>query len=211
MYTNEVGARPLALGFSEMRAARPGLLHGLHGSNRQQQTAAAWHARRLWGAFSMPASATQQKSSFQVKLVLLGLLPCRACELSGRGTVHAGFALQKGYVRIVQLSLLGSVVSNLLLVSAAPDTKTCAACSPPCCTHAQVMGSAFIAGGIKYPTQRFNQTVRLISVALQMYGRACPTAAGLQGINVNCSLLLLATLAVMLPSLLSETQTAVHE
>jgi len=77
--------------------------------------------------------------------------------------IISGFALKKRYLRIVQLSLLGSVISNLLLV----------------------MGTAFIAGGIHRHTQRFNQ----------------------QGINVNCSLLLLGTLIVVLPSLLSETGT----
>ncbi|KAJ9517492.1 hypothetical protein QJQ45_025021 [Haematococcus lacustris] len=81
--------------------------------------------------------------------------------------IISGFALSKGYLRIVQLSLLGSVVSNLLLV----------------------LGSAFIAGGVKQTTQRFNQ----------------------QGINVNCGLLMVGTLAVILPSLLSETKTEAKE
>ncbi len=67
---------------------------------------------------------------------------------------------------MVQLSLLGSVVSNLLLV----------------------MGSAFIAGGIRHPMQTFNQ----------------------QGINVNCGMLMLSIVAIILPSLLSETGTSSH-
>lgn len=49
--------------------------------------------------------------------------------------IISAFALQKGYLRVVQLSLLGSVVSNLLLV----------------------LGSAFIAGGIANSTQTYNQ------------------------------------------------------
>jgi Ca2+:H+ antiporter len=77
--------------------------------------------------------------------------------------IIACFALRKGYLRVVQLTLLGSIVSNLLLV----------------------MGSAFVAGGLVSSSQRFNQ----------------------QGVNVNCGLLILATVAVLLPSLLSETHT----
>ena len=75
------------------------------------------------------------------------------------------FALKHGYLRVVQLSLLGSIVSNLLLV----------------------MGSAFIAGGIYNSQQKFSQA----------------------GINVNSGLLLLAVVAIVLPSLLSETHTEV--
>jgi Ca2+:H+ antiporter len=52
------------------------------------------------------------------------------------------------FLRVVKLTLLGSIISNLLLV----------------------MGSAFVAGGLVHPLQRFNQ----------------------QGINVNCGLLILA-------------------
>jgi Ca2+:H+ antiporter len=46
------------------------------------------------------------------------------------------FALQRGLLRIVQVSLLGSILSNLLLV----------------------LGCAFFAGGISYKAQRFNRT-----------------------------------------------------
>lgn len=52
--------------------------------------------------------------------------------------IIAGFALKNGYVRIVQLTLYGSVVSNLLLV----------------------MGSAFLIGGTKHKHQYFNIKVR---------------------------------------------------
>jgi calcium/proton exchanger cax len=52
--------------------------------------------------------------------------------------IIACFALRKGYLRIVQLTLLGSIVSNLLLV----------------------MGSAFVAGGLVSSSQKFNQQVR---------------------------------------------------
>ena len=45
------------------------------------------------------------------------------------------FALRKGLIRVVQLSLLGSILSNMLLV----------------------LGCAFLFGGYKYKEQRFNQ------------------------------------------------------
>eukprot|EP01023_Acetabularia_acetabulum_P004879 TRINITY_DN12049_c0_g1_i3.p1 TRINITY_DN12049_c0_g1~~TRINITY_DN12049_c0_g1_i3.p1 ORF type:complete len:534 (-),score=92.77 TRINITY_DN12049_c0_g1_i3:1291-2892(-) len=48
----------------------------------------------------------------------------------------SAFALQQGKYRVVQLSLLGSVLSNLLLV----------------------LGSSFIVGGIKFPEQSFRQS-----------------------------------------------------
>jgi hypothetical protein len=155
---------------------------------------------------------------------------------SGFHIVHTGFALQHGYRRIVQLSLLGSVVGNLLLV----------------------LGTAFIAGGVKQKHQTFNQQVRQqtqgghqptgveqhrgsqpgqlpVSACMPCSTRcwdnvllALPTTLHshvqhnelhsscgcllfhTQGINVNCGLLLLATVAVMLPSLLSETKTQVR-
>ncbi|KAG2451959.1 hypothetical protein HYH02_003733 [Chlamydomonas schloesseri] len=67
------------------------------------------------------------------------------------------------FLRVVQLSLLGSVVSNLLLV----------------------MGTAFIAGGLKRKSQTFNQI----------------------GINVNAGMLVLSTFAIIMPSLLDATHT----
>eukprot|EP01025_Chloroclados_australasicus_P059308 TRINITY_DN7493_c0_g2_i1.p1 TRINITY_DN7493_c0_g2~~TRINITY_DN7493_c0_g2_i1.p1 ORF type:complete len:578 (-),score=85.43 TRINITY_DN7493_c0_g2_i1:630-2279(-) len=48
----------------------------------------------------------------------------------------SAFALQQGKLRVVQLSLLGSVLSNLLLV----------------------LGSSFLVGGIKFPEQSFRQS-----------------------------------------------------
>ncbi|MEW5306854.1 MAG: hypothetical protein WDW36_009292 [Sanguina aurantia] len=79
--------------------------------------------------------------------------------------IISGFALSRGYLRVVQLSLLGSIVSNLLLV----------------------LGSAFLAGGIRHKSQGFNQ----------------------QGVNINSGLLVLSVVAVLLPSLLAETHTEV--
>ena len=46
-------------------------------------------------------------------------------------------ALKNGEIRIVQSSMLGSILSNILLV----------------------LGCCFLAGGIRYPQQRFNETV----------------------------------------------------
>lgn len=54
------------------------------------------------------------------------------------------FALKNGLLRIVQLSLIGSVYSNLLLVQ----------------------GSAFLIGGLKYTQQKFSQAAAKTNVAL---------------------------------------------
>uniref|UniRef100_A0A383V9Q3 Sodium/calcium exchanger membrane region domain-containing protein n=1 Tax=Tetradesmus obliquus TaxID=3088 RepID=A0A383V9Q3_TETOB len=81
--------------------------------------------------------------------------------------IIAAFAIKKGLLRVVKLTLLGSIISNLLLV----------------------MGSAFVAGGLLHPTQSFNQ----------------------QGVVVNSGLLVLAVVAIMLPTLLSSTAEAVQD
>lgn len=80
--------------------------------------------------------------------------------------IIAAFAIRRRYLRLVKLTLLGSIVSNLLLV----------------------LGCAFLAGGAAGHTiQRFNR----------------------QGVAVNVGLLTLASVAVALPTLLSETQPEV--
>jgi Ca2+:H+ antiporter len=77
--------------------------------------------------------------------------------------IIAAFAIRRRYLRLVKLTLLGSIVSNLLLV----------------------LGCAFLAGGAAgHAIQRFNR----------------------QGVAVNIGLLTLASVAVALPTLLSETQ-----
>jgi Ca2+:H+ antiporter len=58
------------------------------------------------------------------------------------------FALKVGMLRIVQVSLLGSILSNLLLV----------------------LGCAFLAGGVKFPQQTFSKTMATISSALLLFG-----------------------------------------
>eukprot|EP00475_Leptophrys_vorax_P021012 TRINITY_DN28756_c0_g3_i2.p1 TRINITY_DN28756_c0_g3~~TRINITY_DN28756_c0_g3_i2.p1 ORF type:complete len:453 (+),score=41.30 TRINITY_DN28756_c0_g3_i2:58-1416(+) len=54
------------------------------------------------------------------------------------------FALQNGLIRVVQMSLLGSILSNMLLV----------------------LGCAFYAGGLRYREQKFNRTAALVNSGL---------------------------------------------
>eukprot|EP00271_Cylindrocystis_brebissonii_P001693 TRINITY_DN11977_c0_g5_i1.p1 TRINITY_DN11977_c0_g5~~TRINITY_DN11977_c0_g5_i1.p1 ORF type:complete len:468 (-),score=145.36 TRINITY_DN11977_c0_g5_i1:994-2397(-) len=54
------------------------------------------------------------------------------------------FALKSGLVRVVQLSLLGSILSNMLLV----------------------LGCSFFFGGLKHSEQKFNKTAALVSSGL---------------------------------------------
>jgi len=58
------------------------------------------------------------------------------------------FALQRGMLRIVQVSLLGSVLSNLLLV----------------------LGCAFFAGGVSFKSQKFNKTSVSVNIGLLIIG-----------------------------------------
>lgn len=61
--------------------------------------------------------------------------PCHCCcTPSSRHSSHHSTA-RSSFLRVVKLTLLGSVISNLLLV----------------------MGCAFLAGGLVHPQQRFNQ------------------------------------------------------
>ena len=69
------------------------------------------------------------------------------------------FALKKGLLRVVQVSLLGSVLSNMLLV----------------------LGSAFVAAGLRVKIAHFNRTAA----------------------TANTSLLLVAVLALLVPAMLS--------
>jgi len=63
------------------------------------------------------------------------------------------FALRAGLLRIVQVSLLGSILSNLLLV----------------------LGTAFLVGGIKYPSQTFNRVATTASFGLLLLSTMCLT------------------------------------
>lgn len=54
------------------------------------------------------------------------------------------FAMRAGLLRVVQLSLLGSILSNMLLV----------------------LGCAFLFGGLRYPEQRFNVSAASMNVNL---------------------------------------------
>jgi len=62
--------------------------------------------------------------------------------------IIAFFALQKGLTSVVQASLTGSVIGNLLLVA----------------------GLSFLVGGIKYPQQKFNQTIAGTNSAMMLLG-----------------------------------------
>jgi Ca2+:H+ antiporter len=62
--------------------------------------------------------------------------------------ILAAFAIRRGYLRVVKLTLLGSVVSNLLLV----------------------LGSAFVAGGALHPMQHFNPRGVGVKSALLLLG-----------------------------------------
>lgn len=55
-------------------------------------------------------------------------------------------ALRRGFIRVVQASMLGSVLSNLLLV----------------------LGSAFIVGGTRHKEQRFNKVAAITNVGVLM-------------------------------------------
>ena len=57
------------------------------------------------------------------------------------------FAMKAGLLRIVQVSLLGSVLSNLLLV----------------------LGTAFLVGGLRHPQQQFNRTAQTASFGLLLF------------------------------------------
>jgi len=79
--------------------------------------------------------------------------------------IIAIFALKNGLLRVVQVSLLGSILSNLLLV----------------------LGTGLMVGGIYFKTQRFKNVTST-------------TSAGM---------LLTACMGLLLPTMLSSTQTAV--
>jgi Ca2+:H+ antiporter len=71
------------------------------------------------------------------------------------------FALKHGLLRVVQVSLIGSVLSNMLLV----------------------LGTAFLVGGIKHNTQRYNKAAAI----------------------TNTGLLTLSVLAILFPAVLDAT------
>jgi len=61
------------------------------------------------------------------------------------------FAMKEGLYRIVQVSLLGSILSNLLLV----------------------LGTAFLVGGIKHPEQRYSKTGQTVSFSVLLLATMC--------------------------------------
>ena len=58
--------------------------------------------------------------------------------------IIAIIALKEGEIRVVQASVMGTIISNLLLV----------------------LGCCFLAGGIKYQVQEFNETAAQTSASL---------------------------------------------
>lgn len=58
------------------------------------------------------------------------------------------FALRNGLIRVVQVSLLGSIFSNLLLV----------------------LGTAFVVGGLRHKTQKYNKSAATVNVSLLLLG-----------------------------------------
>jgi len=61
------------------------------------------------------------------------------------------FAIKEGLMRVVQVSLLGSILSNLMLV----------------------LGCAFLAGGLKHPVQNFNKTASSTNASLLLLAVLC--------------------------------------
>ena len=88
-------------------------------------------------------------------------------------------ALNKGYYRVVQLSLLGSVLSNLLLV----------------------LGSALFLGGLKYKYQKFNKMDSSVNSTLLVFAASAtllPTIiASSQQISVENGLTLSRVIAII--------------
>ena len=78
--------------------------------------------------------------------------------------IIALIALQKGLYGVVKASITGSIIGNILLV----------------------LGLSFVAGGIKYPTQKFNRTA----------------------VRSSATTLILAAIALMLPTLFHRTAGA---
>ena len=107
-------------------------------------------------------------------------------------------------IRVIQLSLLGSILSNLLLVYAPTPRRAAlaAGCGPPgVSTHwswLRRLGCAFIAGGYRMMTHPDAEKKKTI----QTYN---PDAA-----NVNSSMLVLSVICLVLPDVLFESQMIGH-
>ena len=99
------------------------------------------------------------------------------------------FALKNGMIRVVQLTLLGSILSNMLLV----------------------LGCAFFCGGLVFyqKDQVFDKVINLIQLLhciLFWHLFSC-----IQGIAVvNSGLLLMAVMGILFPAVLHYTHSEVH-
>lgn len=87
----------------------------------------------MWGAAERLGYVTEQMATY-TNPTLGGLLNATFGNLTEM--IVSFFALKGGLLRVVQLSLLGSILSNMLLV----------------------LGCAFFAGGLKHKHQTFNKT-----------------------------------------------------
>jgi Ca2+:H+ antiporter len=154
-----------------------------------------------------------------VALALLARLVGAATEqLGGRlgsgtaGTVQSAlanlpelfvalFALHHGLTLVVQAALVGSILSNNLLV----------------------LGLAFVAGGIRHGTQEFHSSRARMTATLTMLGAAtlsvptfahvlhAPAAAHAHTLSLICAGVLLAVYLATLPTYLERAEGELHE
>jgi Ca2+:H+ antiporter len=107
------------------------------------------------------------------------------------------FALRKGLITVVQATIVGSILSNVLLV----------------------LGLAFIVGGLRHGTQRFSaEGPRMVSVLLVLSvgiliipsitaSLSLPAAAHEGALSVVAAVVLLAIFALTIPSSLRRTES----
>ena len=96
--------------------------------------------------------------------------------------IIALFALKEGLLRVVQVSLVGSVLSNLLLV----------------------LGSGFLLGGVRHPQQRFNAATSHLNAGLLLLAMMCLvfpavlSASGAEFVTGSSTLLLSRLVSVVM-------------
>ncbi|HEX3908628.1 MAG TPA: calcium/proton exchanger [Mycobacteriales bacterium] len=146
-------------------------------------------------------------------LALLAALVGRSVDQLGdrlgagaTGVIHAAlgnlpelfvgiFALREGLVRVVEAAVIGSILSNLLLV----------------------LGLAFIVGGLRFGTQRFSGNRARTTISLMLLAVAgmlvpslasyvhTPAAQHEQSLSIIAAVVLLAVFIVSIPASLSRT------
>ena len=90
-------------------------------------------------------------ATFGNAVELIVIIPFQIIKLCLQDTQVSVVALKNNEIRIVQSSMLGSILSNILLV----------------------LGCCFLAGGIKYDEQRFNETAASTMSSLMAVASAC--------------------------------------